>query len=60
VREFENGMLTFVTVSDESECEAAVRKIGLSQHAHAKYAGVEIDRFFQVANPKHGVEYAHI
>ena len=59
VREFQYGILTFVTVPDESQREASVRIVLTAQQLHAENFGVKGNRSIEVTDPDHGVEHAH-
>src|SRR4051812_27854119 len=52
-------MFRIRAVADESQVVLLVGPLGGAQQLHAEHACIEIDRPFQVADAKHGVEQVH-
>ncbi len=59
VRQFDRRLFRFRPVTDERQRESAVRVVLPAQHMHTEHVGVELERSLEIADPEHGVEYAH-
>src|SRR3569623_1902894 len=59
VGELDHRLLALVSVADEGERELAVGIILATQQLHAEHVGVERERAVELADPQHGVQYAH-
>lgn len=64
IGELDRRLFRLRAVADEGERELAVNEASFTvvvpaQQPHAQHLGVEADGTLQVADPKHGVQYAH-